>query len=180
MIKNTNVSEDFNSVSENDMQKEENSEKVIAIIGKVQLIYKRVILGIIIAILLVITLIDTAIFKQTLKARNYIETTAVYVDKKDNGESSIFDDYIYTFEDNKGVQQKIIMSFSKDTHPEEEIKLKYNEDNPQDYYNDGMTFDKSEFIWYIVKIVVLILLVILFFNKKLLSKVNMSVGTSKE
>ena len=52
---------------------EETAEKIIGIIGKVQLIYKRVIIGIIIIVLLVFILIDTILLKQTIKARDYIE-----------------------------------------------------------------------------------------------------------
>ena len=163
---------------EKQQQIEENASKVLNVIGKVQLIYKRVILGIIILILFVLIMIDTSIFKQTIKAKDYIDTTATYVDKKTDGEDNIFDDYIYTFKDKKGNQQEIIVSVSKDESPENEINIKYDENNPQDYYKEGMTLDKSGMIWYIIKIVALVLLIILFFNKKILNKINISAGSN--
>jgi len=153
----------------------ENTQKAIIFLDKAQLIYKRIVIGFIIIILSIFTLIDTAIFKQTIIARNYIETTATYVEKQfNNDKDSIFDDYLYTFKDKQGNEQKITVSVSKDTTPEETIKIKYNENNFQDYYEDGSTMDKKEFIWYIIKIIALTLLIILFFNKKWLNKINIS------
>ena len=54
------------------------------------------------------------------------------------------------------------------------LPIKYNENNPQDYYEEGAIMDKSEIIWYMVKIILMILLITLFFNKKLLCKINIS------
>lgn len=153
-------------------QLEQQTEKIIEVVEKIQLIYKRVIIGIIIVILLVLILIDTAIFKQTIISKDYPEVTAVYVNKKDDEESNVFDDYIYTFTDKQGKQQEIIVSIPIDDNPQEEIKIKYNENNPQDYYEESSTMDKTGIIWYIVKVVAMILLIILFFNKRLLSKIN--------
>ena len=161
---------------EKQYQMEENAQKVLGIVNKVQLIYKRVILGIIIVILLVFILIDTAIVKQTIKAKDYIDVTATYVDKKSDEESTVFDDYIYTFKDKNGKDQEIVVGVSKNEEPKEEIKIKYDENNPQDYYEEGQTFDKSGIIWYIVKIVALILLILLFFNKKKKNKIHLSIG----
>ena len=152
----------------------ENEQKVLATIEKIQLIYKRVVIGVIITILMVLILIDTAIIKQTIKAKNYIETTATYVDIKNNSEDSIFDEHIYTFVDKNEKRQEIIISISKDEQPEQEIKIKYDENNPQEFFEEGQTYDKSGIIWYVVKIVLVILLIILFCNKKLLSKINIS------
>lgn len=175
----SNRSEDFNQMQEIDIERQhqfeqENSEKIIGIIGKVQLIYKRVIIGIVIAILLFFILIETTIVKQTIVSKDYPEAIAVFVDRKTDGESTVFDDCVYNFTDKNGRQQKIIVSISKNDTPKQEIKLKYNEDNPQDYYEEGATMDKSGIIWYIVKIVALVLLIILFFNKKILNKINIS------
>lgn len=153
-------------------QLEQQTEKIIEVVEKIQLIYKRVIIGIIIVILLVLILIDTAIFKQTIISKDYPEATAVYVNKKGDEESNVFDDYIYTFTDKQGKQQEIIVSIPIDDNPQEEIKIKYNENNPQDYYEESSTMDKTGIIWYIVKVVAMILLIILFFNKRLLSKIN--------
>ena len=154
----------------------EQAEKVARAIEKFQLIYKRVILGIIMAILLVFILIDTAIFKQTIVSRNYIDTTAEFVKRIEDGESNIFDDCVYKFVDKNGVEQEIIYSISKEDEPDQTIKIKYNEKNPQDYYEEGATLDKTGIIWYIVKIVIFALLVVLFFNKKLLNKIGLSMS----
>ncbi len=154
----------------------EQAEKVARAIEKFQLIYKRVILGIIMAILLVFILIDTAIFKQTIVSRNYIDTTAEFEKRIEDGESNIFDDCVYKFVDKNGVEQEIIYSISKEDEPDQKIKIKYNEKNPQDYYGEGATLDKTGIIWYIVKIVIFALLVVLFFNKKLLNKIGLSMS----
>ena len=157
-------------------QIEEKAGKAIEIAGKIQLIYKRVVIGIIIAILLFFILIDTAIVKQTIESRDYIDTTATFVEKKETSDSNNFDDCVYTFKDKEGNDQVIIVSVSKDEEPESIIKIKYNEKNPQDYYGEHSVMDKTGIIQYVVKIVAVILLLILFFNKKLLSKVNVSSG----
>ena len=161
---------------------EETAEKIIGIIGKVQLIYKRVIIGIIIIVLLVFILIDTILLKQTIKARDYIETTATYAYKKDHSDSESFDDYVYVFIDKEGKQQEIIKSLPNDDiiTPESEIKVKYNENDPQDYYEEGSMLDKKGIIWYIVKIVALILLIVLFLNKKILSRINISASANRD
>ena len=180
--KPSNTPEEFNQIQERDIEgqqqfEQENAEKIVGIIGKAQLIYKRVIIGIIITILLFFILFETVIVKQTIESKNYPETTAMFVERKTDEESTVFDDCIYRFTDKNGKQQEIIISISKNETPQQEIKIKYNENNPQDYYEEGATMDKSGIIWYIVKIVALILLIFLFFNKKILSKMNIS--TSK-
>ena len=171
----------YNQIHDNELEgntqlDKEKEEKIIGTIEKVQLIYKRIILGIIIVVLLIFILIDTAIFKQTIISRNYTETVATYVDKKNDSESEVYDDYLYEFVDKNGKRQEIIKSYPKDgsTTPDSEIKIKYNENNPEDYYEEGSTMDKSGIIWYIVKVVAFVLLLVLFFNRKLLSKVNIS------
>ena len=152
----------------------EQAEKVIKIVNNVQLVYKRVIIGIIITLLGFFTLIDTAIFKQTLVSRNYPEAIATYVDKISDSEDTISEEYIYTFVDKNEKQQEIVVYFTEGETVEENIKIKYNENNPQNYYTKGMLMDTKGIIWYIVKIVAIILLVILFSNKKMLSKINIS------
>lgn len=155
---------------------QEKVEKIMDTIDKVQLIYKRVIIGVIILILLVIIIIDSFIFKQTMVAKDYPEVTATFVNKIEDGNGSFFDNCVYTFVDKQGKQQEIIRSISKDDVPEEKIRIKYNENNPQDYYEEGTTMDKTGMIWYIVKIVGLVLLIALFCNKKLLSKIHILIG----
>ena len=174
IYKPSNNTSDYNQSYDGQNQLDsEQAEKILGIVNKVQLIYKRVILGIFIVILLVLTLIDTAIFSQTLKARNYVEIVATYVDKKETSESEVFDDYVYVFTDKNGNQHEIIESYAQ-----EEISIKYNENNPEDYYTESALLDKSGMIWYIVKVVALILLVFLFSNKKLLSKISVSASSN--
>ena len=160
---------------EKQRQIEEKIKKVEKTFEEISIIYKRIILGIIIVVLSILILVDTAIIKQTITSRSYIETTAVYVDTKNESESEIFDDCIYSFKDKSGNQQEVIIGISKGDQPKDEIKLKYNGNNPQDFYEEGTTVNKSGIIWYIVKIVVVILLIIVFFNKRLLSKINIFV-----
>ena len=65
------------------------------IMDTVQLLYKRIVLVLIIIILLFLIFVDTALFKQTLKAKNYIDATATYVNVNYGSEH----EYIYTFSD---------------------------------------------------------------------------------
>lgn len=172
-------SNDTNQINEKPIKNqyqytEEDRQKVVDAIGKISLIYKRVIIGIVILVLVALTLFDTLLLKQTIKSKDYPEATAEVVTKKEVSESDVFDDYIYTFTDKNGKQQEIVISISKDEQPEQEVKIKYNEKDPQDYYQESSVLDKSGIIWYIVKIVAILVLIILFFNKKLLSKVNIS------
>ena len=172
--------DDFNQTQEmgidgQNQLEQEDAEMIIGVIGKVQLIYKRVIIGIVIAVLLFFILIETVIVKQTIVSKDYPEVTAVFVERTTDGESTAFDDCVYVFTDKNGEQQKIIVSVSKDDTPKQEIKIKYNENDPQDYYEEGSILDKSGIIWYVVKIVALVLLILLFLNKKILSKINLSV-----
>ena len=126
-----------------------------------------------------VVLIDTAIIKQTIISKDYPEAIAKYSDRKVGEDNTVFDDYIYTFKDTKGRQQEIVVTISKRDIPKDEIKIKYNENNPQNYYGEDATMDKTELIWYIVKVITLILLIILFINKKLLSKINISGSLNK-
>ena len=160
----------------NDSINYENIEKVEEVVNKIQLISKKIIIGILIAILFILIIFDSFIVFQTIKAKDYIETTAVLVSKKEENDSEVFDDYIYSFEDKKGNNQEITISISKDSSAQEKLKIKYNENNPSDYYEETALLDKSGTVWYIVKIVALILLIILFFNNKLLNKINLSIG----
>ena len=164
---------------EREQEMSEQAEKAMAIINKVQLIYKRIILGIVIIILLVVVLIDTALFKQTLKAKNFIETTATYVDRTTPEDGSDFDDCTYVFTDKQGNTHEVVISLYKGSSAKDEIMVKYNEKDPEDYYEEDALLSKKRMTWYIVKIVAIILLIALFFNKELLNKLNLSTGVSK-
>ncbi len=154
---------------------QEKVEKVVNTIEKVSLIYKRVILGAVILVLLIFLLVDFAIIKQTIKAKDYIDTTATFVIRNESENDNVFDDCIYTFIDKNGIQQDITISMSKDDIPEETIKIKYDANNPKEFYEENATMDKSGMIWFAVKLVILIGALVLFFNKKLLSKIHLSV-----
>ena len=175
-----NVSTNQENVITDDQQRiiNENIEKAEVIIDKVSFTIKRIIIGIIIFILLILCIFDLLMIKQTLDAKDYIDTTAVFVEERESSDSEMLKDCVYSFVDKNGNKQEIVVSLFKDNQVENEIKIKYNEKNPQDYYEEDQTYDKNGIIWFIVKIVVIILLVILFFNKKLLSKVRFSVGSN--
>lgn len=156
-------------------QMEQNIEQVEEMVNKVQIIIKRVILGFIIFILSLLIIFDTAMVTQTLKAKNYEEATATRVKKKENTESSVFDEYIYEFIDKNEAKQQITITYSKDDQAPSEIKIKYDENNPKNYYeSETQILGNSGIIWYFVKIIILILLIVLFINKKLLAKLNFS------
>ena len=152
---------------------DENVIKAEELITKASLIYKRVIIGIVIVVLIISLLIDSALFKQTIKSKGYTETVATLVDQKED-EDSIFDEYIYSFEDKNGKMQEIIVSVSKGGIPEDEVSVKYNENDPGDYYTEGMTMTKSGMIWFGVKIVIMVLLMLLFSSRKALEKIHIS------
>ena len=158
-------------------QIEEQQQKVFNIVNKIVYIYKKIVLGIIILVLAILVLIDGIIFKQTMEARNYIDAVAEYVEIKESEEDSVFNEALYSFTDKKGNTHTFEEIYSKDESPEMEIRIKYNENDPDDYFTEGATLTKSGIIWFVVKIVVLVLLIFLFFNKKLLSKINISVSS---
>ena len=140
-------------------------------------IYKKIVLGIIILVLAILVLIDGIIFKQTMEARNYIDAVAEYVEIKESEEDSVFNEALYSFTDKKGNTHTFEEIYSKDESPDMEIRIKYNENDPDDYFTEGATLTKSGIIWFVVKIIVLVLLIFLFFNKKLLSKINISISS---
>ncbi len=167
------VAEKERKAKETERMIQDNVEKALPIIDKINLIIKRVIIGVIILILLFFIIIDSALFVQTIKAKDYIETTATYVEEK---EDDVFIDCTYTFVDKKEETHEIVVSISKKSVPEQEIKIKYNENNPEDFYEESALLNKNGLIFYGIKIIGLILLVLLFFNKKLLDKISISVG----
>ena len=169
---NTNQNTEFDL--EKQRQIEESMQKVEVVIDKVQLVVKRVILGIIIFILFLVLLFDTLMVRQTIKAKNYTDAVAVFVERKDAG-NDVFDDCIYSFTDKNGEKQEIVVTVSKSDGVDDEINIKYNENNPEEYYQENSVYSSKQIIFFVIKIIIEILLVILFFNKKLLSKINFSV-----
>lgn len=150
-------------------------EKVSNIIEKGQMTFKKAVIIIIIIILLLLTLVDTLIIKQTIKAKDYVETTAVYEKDIIDGESS-FKDCVYTFTDKQERKQNITISIPKTDEAKETIKIKYDEKNPKEYYEEGATMDKKGIIWFVVRIIAIVILIILLLNKKLLSKIRFSMS----
>ncbi len=148
-------------------------EKVSNIIEKGQMIFKKAVIIIIIIILLLLTLVETLIIKQTIKAKDYVEATAVYEKDIIDGESS-FKDCVYTFTDKQERKQNITISIPKTDEAKETIKIKYDEKNPKEYYEEGATMDKKGIIWFIVRIITIVILIILLLNEKLLNKISFS------
>lgn len=155
----------------------EQVEKVTEVADKVGIVVKRVIIGIAIFVIALLLLFDVGMIKQTIKAKDYIDTTATLVSESDE-HGEVFTDYVYTFTDNNGKKHDIVISLSSGDSPEQEINIKYDPTNPEDFYQDSNTYDKSGIIGFVVKIVIEIILIILFFNKKLLSKIRLSVGSN--
>lgn len=178
IITKINDEESNNQIEEDDNENQidsETIEKLTEVGDKIKLVCKRIVLGVIIVVLLVFTVIETFIFKQTIESKNYIETTATYVGIKEETTDEVFKEYIYVFTDKEGQQQKIIKTGTKEaSEMPEKLEIRYNENNPQKYYDDEGLLDNKEMIWYIVKVVALVLLIILFFNKKLLNNINIS------
>lgn len=69
-----------------------------------------------------------------------------------------------------------MISVGKDNQPEDKIKIKYDENNPNEFYEEGSTFNTSGMIGYVIKIIILIVLIIIFFNTKLLRKFHFSIS----
>lgn len=155
------------------LKKNKSAQELVGVVSDVQLIYKRVILGIIIFVLFILLLLDVNIIKQTIKAKDYSETTAEYVSKKDSSNDSI-SDYIYAFEDQDGNREEIVLSIDSKTEPKEKIKIKYNEKNPKEYYAEGSLMTKNNYILFIIKIVLMISFIGLFLNTNTLRRTNIS------
>ena len=140
---------------------------------KVGIIVKRVILGIIIAILGIFILFDLLIVGQTIKARNYIDTTATYTGESKPEDDKVID-YTYSFIDKNGKEQKITLAEFNGDEVKKEIKIKYDENNPQKFYEESAVLDTKGIIWFILEVVIQVLLIILFCNKNLLRKIHLS------
>lgn len=155
---------------------EENVQKTYEIVEKAQILVKRIIIAILIFFMSFTMLFEVGIFAQTIRALKYEETTATYIQQVENEDDDIFNSYLYNFEDKNGNKQEIIVDVSKSFDPEDEIMVKYDKSNPQDFYTEYSLMDTQEFIWFAVKLVFIIFLAMLFLNKNWLSKINLSVG----
>ena len=61
--------------------------------------------------------------------------------------------------------------FLKDKY---KIEIKYDENNPQEFYEENQLLGKGGIIGAVVKFIIIALLIVLFFNKNLLSKINIT------
>ena len=100
---------------------------------------------------------------------------------KDNQGRKLTEQQTNYFKDSKirnknGNKQEIVISVGKDNQPEDKIKIKYDENNPNEFYEEGSTFNTSGMIGYVIKIIILIVLIIIFFNTKLLRKFHFSIS----
>lgn len=151
----------------------EDGAKTMNIVSTISLIYKRVVLGVVIIFMLCISLFDIGMLKQTIEARNYIDTTAQFVEIKEDEENSAFNEALYSFTDKNGQNQIIYVSVSS-SRPADEIKIKYDENNPQEFYEENQLLGKGGIIGAVVKFIIIALLIVLFFNKNLLSKIHIT------
>ena len=151
----------------------EGEAKIMNIVSTISLIYKRVVLGGVILLMLFLSLFDIIMLKQTIEARNYIDTTAQFVEIKEDEENSAFNEALYSFTDKNGQNQIIYVSTSSST-PADEIKIKYDENDPQEFYQENQVLDKGGIIGAVVKFIIIALLIFLFFNKNLLSKIHIT------
>ena len=87
----------------NNVSFEENLQlqQIQDIADKASIIYKRIILGIIIAILGLLIFFDLLLLRQTIKARNYIDATATYTGESKPEDDKVTD-YTYSFIDKNG------------------------------------------------------------------------------
>ncbi len=155
----------------------ESIQKVNDIVDNVGFIAKRVIIGSIIIVLFVLLLLDLMIIRQTIIAKDYISTTATFVTQKESEDESVPTENIYTYEDNNGNRHNIIARFTKEKGLTDTLNIKYNPKNPDKFYDEDELYGKGEIIWFVVKIIIEVLLIKLFFNKKLLYKIRFSTRT---
>ena len=155
-----------------DHELRENVEVIFDAVDTVDILFKRIILACVIAFLIFLTVFDFLIIFQTIKAIGYTETTATFVSKTEDPSSKLTN-YIYTYKDKKGVEYSADISTS--LLLDEKIKIKYNKKNPEQFYSPGGLMDVGKLIWFIVKLVAIVLLILLFFNKEELRKIHMRV-----
>lgn len=154
----------------------DNIEKIANLVGEARILYQRIIIGIVILVLVILTLLDVVIIRQTMKSMDYEETYASLVETKKDDSNEDFVDNIYVFKDNQGNEHKIVTSGTTEDVPKESIRVRYDESNPEINYWEGKLADKNKMTWFGIKIVAIIVLLLIFFNKKLLSKGEIGIG----
>ena len=128
----------------------------------------RIILAPLIIILLFFTLIGGEFFKQTIESIDYIETTAMYYGEKTDYDSETLTKHIYTYYDKNGNKYEHIEYYPKESMPNIKLKIKYDENNPQKNYCENQIMKGGDFVLFIIEVVLLIVLIMLFFNKNIL------------
>ena len=169
---NSTIIDNYDSIKDDKVS--ENANKAVEVYEKIQLIITRIILGGFIIFLFVFILIDVGIVVQTIKSKDYIETTATYVETIENIDNSEFNECKYTFLDKRENTQEIKISFCDE--PRDKVKIKYNENNPQDYYEENSIMSKSGWIWFYGKLILFALLIGIFCNKDLLKRTSISIS----
>lgn len=132
------------------------------------LIYKRCLITLVLFFLVILIIIDVLNLRTTLISKDFIETTATYVETKEKFTNDAGTECIYTFKDKNGTKQDIVVIVDKNC--ENEIKIKYDENNLQNYYTESALLNSKEMFWFILKIAAVIPLTILLFSEKLLNK----------
>lgn len=170
---NEDSNEQLNNIEDSELR--EKVEKVAVVVDKAVLIYKRIVLGIIIIVLGIFIIFSTGIAIQTVRARNYVEAIATFVEKDKDTEFNLLK---YTYEDKKGNQHEANIMGVRDSDEDiqDKIVVYYDPNHPDEYYYDASLMDTGELTIYIVEIIVEGLLIMLFFNKHLLNKINLSIG----
>lgn len=173
---NSNNEEVNNAVRNDEVNGKINKNvgKAVEVYEKIQLIISRIILGGFIIFLFVFILIDIGIVVQTIKSKDYIETTATYVETIENKDNSEFNECKYTFLDKKEQTQEIKISFCDE--PRDKVKIKYNKSDPQDFYEENSIMSKSGWIWFYGKLILFALLIGIFCDINLLKRTSISIS----
>ena len=152
------------------------ANKIYDVAGKANYIYKKVAFGIAILVVLVLILLNSLVLKQTIKARNYEETIAVYTGEQGSESDDVFTDYKYIFKDKLGNEHVISIFELKENPVKKEVKVKYDANNPDNYYDEGSLLDKKGKRNLIIEVIILIILVFIFFNKRILTKIPLVIS----
>ena len=130
----------------------------------------RVLIIIPLFILGIFIYIDSLTIRTTIITKDFVETTATYVETKEKFSNDPENEYVYTFEDKYGNNHEIVV-IQKNENPETKIKVKYNENNPENYFTEDSLMNNKMIFWFIIKILATISLIILLFDKKILNKI---------
>ena len=145
------------------------AEQIDFVIHKFSIIIRRIMIGIVFLIVAIFIFFDILSINQTIKIKDYTVATATFTNESVELNEDL-SDYVYTFEDTNGISHSIVVTHFSNITVDNQINIKYNPENPEEYYMEDSSFDKLDVIGLIVKIIIEILLVVLFFNKNLINK----------